>query len=50
VRREQFGEMGEREWNGEKPKVRGGVFRAGQERQGGSWGVVDGDRHRVKMA
>ncbi len=34
--------------NGEKPKVRGGGFRASQERQGGGGGVVDGDRSRCK--
>ena len=37
---------GGRGGDGEKPKVRGGGFRASEERQGGSEGVVDGDRRR----
>jgi hypothetical protein len=37
-----------RGWDGEKPKVRGGFFRASQERQGGGGGVVEGDRSRCK--
>ncbi len=39
---------GGRRGNGEKPKVRGGSFRAGQERQGRGWSVIDGDRRRCE--